>query len=86
MSEKPFDVLETMARLVGNTRTMAGLSGDPRMREALREGEKARDVVAELIEAARKATEMVMHDGTSSREACDRLDAAWRACVAANNH
>ncbi len=45
---------------------------------------KARNAIAELIEAAQKATEMVMHDGTSSREACERLDAAWRACVAAN--
>ena len=40
--------------------------------------------VIELIEAAKAATAQVMHNGTSSREACERLDAAWRACVAAN--
>lgn len=45
---------------------------------------EVRAAVAELIEAARAATAMVMHDGTSSHEACERLDAAWRACVAAN--
>ena len=40
--------------------------------------------VIELIEAAKAATAQVMHNGTLSREACERLDAAWRACVAAN--
>lgn len=52
MSDGRFDLLETMSRLVGNTRTMAGLSGDPRMRDALRDGENARAIVEELIEAA----------------------------------
>lgn len=45
---------------------------------------KARTAVAELIEAAQAATAQVFHNGTSSREACERLDAAWRACIAAN--
>lgn len=45
-----------------------------RQREAvLRE---ARAAVAELIDAAKLATEEKYHDGASSREACDRLVAA----------
>lgn len=36
----------------------------------------ARAAVAELIEAGMAATEEKMHDGASSREACDRLVAA----------
>ena len=38
-------------RLIGNARTTAGLTGDPRMRDNLRGGEQARAAVAELIEA-----------------------------------
>lgn len=45
------DVLAVIDRLIGNARTMAGLTGDPRMREHLAEGERARAAVAELIEA-----------------------------------
>ena len=52
MSDEKIDVLVAMDRLLGNTRTMAGLSGDPHVREALREGEKARAAVEELIERA----------------------------------
>lgn len=37
---------------------------------------KAQAAVAELVEAAKAATEEKMHDGASSREACDRLVAA----------
>lgn len=37
---------------------------------------EARAAVAELIEAGMAATEEKMHDGASSREACDRLVAA----------
>lgn len=51
MNTQPVDVLAVMDRLVGNTRTMAGLSGDQRMRENLRAGVEARDAVRELIEA-----------------------------------
>lgn len=54
MNER-IDVLAVMDRLIGNTRTMAGLTGDPTMREHLREGEEASAAVAELIEAANKA-------------------------------
>ena len=57
MSDERFDLLETMSRLVGNTRTMAGLSGDPRLRDNLRDGEKARVIVEELIDAVRHARE-----------------------------
>ena len=49
------DVLEVMDRLLGNTRTMTGLTGDPAMRSHLLEGEKARAAVAELIELSAKA-------------------------------
>lgn len=46
------DVLAVMDRLIGNTRTMAGLTGDTRLRDYhLAEGEKARAAIAELIEA-----------------------------------
>lgn len=34
------------------------------------------DAMGELIEAAKKATELAMHDGASSQEACERLVAA----------
>ena len=37
---------------------------------------EAHNAVAELIEAATDATEERMHDGASSRAACDRLVAA----------
>lgn len=40
------------------------------------EDESAITAVAELIAAAKLATEEKYHDGTSSREACDRLVAA----------
>ena len=55
VSEKQFDVMTALDRLIGNARTMAGLSGDPRMRENLREGEKARATVDKLIQAAQRA-------------------------------
>lgn len=45
------DVLAVLDRLIGNARTMAGMTGDPVMRDNLRDGEKARTAVAELIEA-----------------------------------
>jgi hypothetical protein len=48
------DVLAVLDRLVGNTCTMACLSGDPRMRENLRDGVECRAAVAELIERAGK--------------------------------
>jgi hypothetical protein len=40
------------------------------------DGTPIRAAVAELIEAAKLATEEKYHDGASSREACDRLVAA----------
>ncbi|HKY46124.1 MAG TPA: hypothetical protein VJM50_23740 [Pyrinomonadaceae bacterium] len=50
MAEPTVDVLCGIDRLIGNTRTMAGLTGDPRLRDHLREGEQLRAAVAELIE------------------------------------
>lgn len=50
----PVDVLAVLDRLIGNARTMAGMTGDPVMRDNLRDGEKARAAVAELIEADRE--------------------------------
>ena len=44
------DVLSVLDRLIGNARTTAGLTGDPRMRDNLRDGEQARAAVDELIE------------------------------------
>lgn len=46
------DVLAVLDRLIGNARTMAGMTGDHVMRDNLRDGEKARAAVAELIAAA----------------------------------
>lgn len=53
----PVDVLAVLDRLIGNARTMAGLSGDPLLRENLRDGEKARAAVAELIAADKEYDE-----------------------------
>lgn len=47
----PVDVLAVLDRLIGNARTIAGMTGDPVMRDNLRDGEKARAAVAGLIEA-----------------------------------
>lgn len=47
----PVDALIAMDRLIGNARTMAGLTGDPAFRLSIEEGEKARAALAELIEA-----------------------------------
>lgn len=43
------DPLAVIDRLIGNTRTMADMTGDPRIREHLREGEQARRAVAALL-------------------------------------
>lgn len=43
---------------------------------ASRDIREARAAVAELIEAGRAAVEIRLHDGTSAREACERLEAA----------
>lgn len=48
-------------------------------REQQAEAHALFDAIAELIEAAREATEEKLHDGASSRAACDRLIAALRA-------
>ena len=45
------DVLSVLDRLIGNARTTAGLTGDPRMRDNLRDGEQARAAVAEVIKS-----------------------------------
>ena len=90
MSDEKIDVLAVMDGLceVADEHQDEGPSGcgyaSDKLSKLRADGPEARAAVAELIEAARAATAMVMHDGTSSREACDRLDAAWRACVAAN--
>lgn len=52
MSDEKIDVLAVMDRLIGNTRMVAGMTGDPAVRAHLLEGEQARAAVAELIEAA----------------------------------
>lgn len=76
------DVLAVMDRLVGNTRTMAGLTGDPMLRQHLREGEEARAAVAELIEAAKHAREALAESNTDPltvgklNRALDRLGAS----------
>lgn len=51
------DVLPVTDRLIGNTRTMAGLTGDPRLRDHLAEGEQARAAIAELLDAAKAVNE-----------------------------
>lgn len=48
----------------------------PESQQAFRESQEARAAVAELIAAGMAATEEKMHDGASSREACERLIAA----------
>ena len=78
MSEKNIDVLAVMdAAIMRN-----GHRGDNPME--LKMQRDARAAVAELIDSAIGATSEVLHDGASSRAACDRLIAAIAACVAAN--
>ena len=90
MSDEKIDVLAVMEGLceVADEHQDEGPSGygwaSDKLCKLRAEGPEARAAVAELIEAAKAATEMVMHDGNSSKAACERLDAAWRACVAAN--
>ena len=78
MSDENIDVLAVIERAEFEQRDW----GDDNLADTFR---LALDAVAELIEAAKAATEMVMHDGNSSKAACERLGAAWRACVAANS-
>ena len=83
MSDEKIDVLDDMELAANNMDSMCiDLYG--MVCEYGDDMRKARAAVAELIEAAKAATAQVLHNGTSSREACERLDAAWRACVAAN--
>lgn len=51
-TETKVDVLAVMDRLIGNARTMCGLTGDQVMRRNILDGEQARAAMAELIEAA----------------------------------
>jgi len=83
MSEKN-DVLVVMRRDATDATRLRSQQDSAYARRRAAESVIAIAYVTELIEAAQAATAVVMHDGTSSREACERLDAAWRACVAAN--
>lgn len=47
----PVDVLAVFARAEGQARMVAGLAGDPRARQLLKDLASARAAVAELIEA-----------------------------------
>lgn len=84
MNTERIDVLAVMDRLIGNTRTMTGLTGDPRMREHLSEGEQARAAVAELIAADVEYTVSLQifsatrrnSDDPSTQAALDRWNAA----------
>lgn len=69
---RPVDVLAVME----NATQKLGVNW-PNSQQDLRE---ARAAVAELIDAGRAATAEVMHDGASSRAACDRLIAALARC------
>lgn len=74
------DVLVGIDRLIGNTRTMAGLTGDPRLLDHLREGEQIRAAVADLVEMLRLAR--VWHLGDTYRFGTDEEQSAWRAQLA----
>lgn len=84
MNEK-VDLMPVFGRLLGNARTMAGLSGDPVMRANVRDGEAAGLALCELIEAASNASAILGHAyhtqirGELEQDAHDayqRLDAA----------
>jgi hypothetical protein len=74
------DVLAVMDRLIGNARTMAGLSGDPVLRSNVRDAEEARAAVAELLGAAAYALRHRDDAGALSDTAEHNLTEAIRGC------
>lgn len=86
MNGKP-GVLAVMGRLIGNTRTMAGLTGDPRMREHLREGEQARAAVERLLAADTQYDAAKAHriEADNRIASGDRSDDAFRRQASASH-
>lgn len=81
MSDEKIDVLAVMDRLIGNTRMVAGMTGDPAVRAHLLEGEQARAAVAELIEAATDAHDFAVNVARNNGEELDRRFYRLRAAI-----
>lgn len=59
----PVDVMEVFARAEGQARMVAGLAGDPRARQLLKDLAAARAAVAELVDADHEYDAACIHVG-----------------------